>query len=780
MPIKNRSTAWSKNQEKYFQLPKITTTNLETAASLNEGGLVYDDSTNTVKFSNGSSWAAVGGGGGGGSPTLNDITSPTQDASITSSTYSFDYIVTGSVGAGDNAFSIINQEADPTTSRLLGLVFTADGDPHPLFLACADNNDADVKFSIGLNGLTTIAGNARGTNALVLTAGDATVTSGDVVVTNGLVNANTSADIQHVIGRNNATGTNAAIKLLQDHATGGKAILLDQDATAAGSYALDIDTEGGTAIHFADLIAAGDGVLVDVANSWTGQAMKIDAGPWLGTVNEGAGFDFRSDSGAVGEKGSVIYVKLGGTSADDAAILGKVLYAEDEAATTSGSYLVNLDSANNGALNIAAGLFKTVDQINSAPGATKIAYNLDLPTAYNVAGGAIDIDTAGTGSGPILTMTHASTYTGDMLKIDMTNAVGAKLENYTSAGTRTANLNTITDSSAGAVDVYQIDDSGTKSGHIWDVNVSGNSIGNTVDIVYSASKVAGHALHVDLGTGLASKGLLIDAAGTRTEPIIHIANTGADGGTDDHVIFINQTGLLNSDLVNLTYATAASDGNALMIAMGTNVAGSGIQMTSAGTGTSGEGCGVDITHTGNLAAGANLVDIISTGSPSSTSHTVSIQQTTGAGSAGAYALYINATGTNVEALKVDAGIAVFDEAVTITGLATLTAGIDAKVIFAGTEDIAAGGTSTALSLSKSQHTIACDAGGDTFTLADGVNGQIMTILCKAVNGGTCTITPATFANGTSITFDAIGDTVMLQFATTTGWFIIGGNSYTII
>ena len=176
-------------------------------------------------------------------------------------------------------------------------------------------------------------------------------------------------------------------------------------------------------------------------------------------------------------------------------------------------------------------------------------------------------------------------------------------------------------------------------------------------------------------------------------------------------------------------------------------------------------------------AGANVVDIISTGSPSSTSHTVSIQQTTGAGSAGAYALYVNATGASVEGLKVDAGAVVFDETLTVTGLATLTAGIDAKVIFAGTETIAAGGTTTALNLAKTVHYIDADAGGDTFTLADGVVGQIMTILLTS-STGIATITPTNLAGGTSVTLNADGDSVVLQFMDTE-WFILGGNSYAV-
>lgn len=106
----------------------------------------------------------------------------------------------------------------------------------------------------------------------------------------------------------------------------------------------------------------------------------------------------------------------------------------------------------------------------------------------------------------------------------------------------------------------------------------------------------------------------------------------------------------------------------------------------------------------------------------------------------------------------------------VTGLATLTAGIDGKVIFAGTETIAAGGTSTALSLTKTVHLVDADAGGDTFTLANGTVGQIMTIAMLS-STGTATITPANLAGGTSVTFNAAGDSVVLQFIGTK-WYVI--------
>jgi hypothetical protein len=73
----------------------------------------------------------------------------------------------------------------------------------------------------------------------------------------------------------------------------------------------------------------------------------------------------------------------------------------------------------------------------------------------------------------------------------------------------------------------------------------------------------------------------------------------------------------------------------------------------------------------------------------------------------------------------------------------LTAGTTGKVIHTGSETIAAAGTTTALDLTKFHHDIDADAGGDTFTLANGTAGQITLIVLKTATG-TATITPQTF------------------------------------
>jgi len=104
-------------------------------------------------------------------------------------------------------------------------------------------------------------------------------------------------------------------------------------------------------------------------------------------------------------------------------------------------------------------------------------------------------------------------------------------------------------------------------------------------------------------------------------------------------------------------------------------------------------------------------------------------------------------------------------------------------LLTGFNTVAAGGTTTALDVSKTVHFITADAGGDIFTLAAGSPGQEVYIFTNDATG-VATITPAGLIGGTSITFNAAGDSVCLKYlpiaANSYKWVITGGNSYAIV
>lgn len=65
------------------------------------------------------------------------------------------------------------------------------------------------------------------------------------------------------------------------------------------------------------------------------------------------------------------------------------------------------------------------------------------------------------------------------------------------------------------------------------------------------------------------------------------------------------------------------------------------------------------------------------------------------------------------------------------------------------------------------------AAGNALTLADGVVGQLKTIVyvAETAGGDTGVLTPANFGNGTTITFNNLGEAVTLQFLGTDWWVV---------
>ena len=70
-------------------------------------------------------------------------------------------------------------------------------------------------------------------------------------------------------------------------------------------------------------------------------------------------------------------------------------------------------------------------------------------------------------------------------------------------------------------------------------------------------------------------------------------------------------------------------------------------------------------------------------------------------------------------------------------------------------------------------------GADALTLADGTTSGQIKIINMIVDGGDGTLTPATFANGTTITFDAVGESATLVWNSTIGWVAISTVGATI-
>ena len=90
-----------------------------------------------------------------------------------------------------------------------------------------------------------------------------------------------------------------------------------------------------------------------------------------------------------------------------------------------------------------------------------------------------------------------------------------------------------------------------------------------------------------------------------------------------------------------------------------------------------------------------------------------------------------------------------------------------------------GSTSTAIDVTRAVTEVNATAGNAPCTLADGANGQIKTII-NVSTGGTnnIVITPANLRGGTTITLNAIGETVTLIFKNS-NWNVVGGFGFAV-
>ena len=70
-------------------------------------------------------------------------------------------------------------------------------------------------------------------------------------------------------------------------------------------------------------------------------------------------------------------------------------------------------------------------------------------------------------------------------------------------------------------------------------------------------------------------------------------------------------------------------------------------------------------------------------------------------------------------------------------------------------------------------------GANALTLADGTTSGQVKIINMIVDGGDGTLTPVTFANGTTITFDAVAESATLVWNSTIGWIATSVQGATI-
>ena len=111
-----------------------------------------------------------------------------------------------------------------------------------------------------------------------------------------------------------------------------------------------------------------------------------------------------------------------------------------------------------------------------------------------------------------------------------------------------------------------------------------------------------------------------------------------------------------------------------------------------------------------------------------------------------------------------------------TGAVTSNAAYN-KAIRGGVQALSGAGAADTVNLITELTTA---GGAAAVTLADGTtSGQVKIINMIVDGGGTATVTPTTFANGTTIAFDAVGESVTLVWNSTVGWVASSVNGATV-
>ena len=175
----------------------------------------------------------------------------------------------------------------------------------------------------------------------------------------------------------------------------------------------------------------------------------------------------------------------------------------------------------------------------------------------------------------------------------------------------------------------------------------------------------------------------------------------------------------------------------------------------------------DTSMTGTLTATDITANSLTTNVISSNGSNAELSlQASGTGDVLISALRVN--GTTLD--SADSTKITIAEDVDVTGVLTASGTIH------GVQNLSGSGSTEVINLTD---TVTCltTTGAQNFSLANGTEGQIKIITLKS-DGGDATVTPATFVNGSTITFDSVNDTITLLYQST-GWIVLAQQNTTV-
>lgn len=295
------------------------------------------------------------------------------------------------------------------------------------YISCRDSST--VVFKVAEDGVTTIGGASEGTDALVITVGDITLSDGDLTLSGG-----------ELAITDGVTTSGAGLTVTTSATTGGDGILVTANSLTTGSAI--------KAISSGTVTSSGTGIVeITTTGMTTGNALQIrvkeatlDGGNYISLYDTTGGTQIWS----VGEDGNQTIA--GTASGTDALILtaGDLTLISGDILLTSGDLtLAAGDLAITGNLTLTGDLTVTGDLVFST---TTFSWTATSTTDTNftftaaaqaVAGFLLDADSVTTGKG--LHVTADGMTSGTVLYLSVTEATlsgGKYIECYSETGTQ--------------------------------------------------------------------------------------------------------------------------------------------------------------------------------------------------------------------------------------------------------------------------------------------------------------------------------------------------------
>jgi len=324
---------------------------------------------------------------------------------------------------------------------------------------------------------------------------------------------------------------------------------------------------------------------------------------------------------------------------------------------------------------------------------------------------------------------------------------------------------TATDITANSLTTNVISSNGSNA----DISIQPSGTG---DVLLGAIRVNGTTLDSSDSTAInINEALVVDGTGNFSGTLTTAALT-----TSGTLTVTGQADIEGVTIVDNEIKASRSNDALVLSTAGTGkvTASGGLIVTGGDTETADISSSGEIDAVGFTATGSSTFDGITINdNVVSTSSNADLNLSPG-GTGAVVASGIRVVGTTLSAD--DSSTINVNEGLVVDGTTNVTGTLTANGLINGVQTLTGSGSTEVISLTETV-TQLITTGTQNFSLANGTEGQIKIITLKT-DGGNATVTPASFLNGTSITFDDVGDTMTMLYQST-GWIVLAQQNTTV-